>query len=169
MMFLRLLCCKGEERILRHTVGAIYTTVLTRNRNWLILVPHPDAAEGRRRVRHCRGRSARSRPRRRGCSSGVSAVATTVASAKESASSPSTYVGVTGAAPSCGGKKRSATSRMIRVCTMLIPAPKGCAACAQHAAALPASQCKEAIEPRHNAGEGGRVRRGGVGWARHRS
>jgi hypothetical protein len=27
MMFLRLLCCKGEERILRHTVGAIYTTI----------------------------------------------------------------------------------------------------------------------------------------------
>jgi hypothetical protein len=27
MMFLRLLCCKGEECILRHTVGAIYTTV----------------------------------------------------------------------------------------------------------------------------------------------
>jgi hypothetical protein len=26
MMFLRLLCCKGEECILRHTVGAIYTT-----------------------------------------------------------------------------------------------------------------------------------------------
>jgi hypothetical protein len=31
MMFLRLLCYKGEERILRHTVGAINTTIMLRD------------------------------------------------------------------------------------------------------------------------------------------